>query len=115
VGDWIDRLSADELRQWNEIVQHIHDVTVPGMEKSAFVVSLIPEDGKPDVKFAVELGLTIMLGKPLVVVALPGTDIPPKLRQIADLVLELDPRIPAQGALMARELKAFMKKRQEEE
>jgi len=109
--DWMDRLSPEERLQWDEIVQHVHDVTVPGMEGSAFVMSLVPTDGKPDIKFAVELGLTIMLEKPLVVVALPGTKIPDKLRTIADLVLELDPREPAQAALMARELKNFMKGR----
>ena len=109
MSDWMDRLTPDERGQWDKIVQHVHDVTVPGMESSAFVISLVPTDGKADVKLAVELGLTIMLGKPLVVVALPGTEIPGKLRQIADLVLELDPRDPAQGALMARELKNFMR------
>ena len=57
MSDWMDKLTPDEVRQWNEIVKHIHDVTVPGMEGSAFVMSLVPEDGKPDIKFAVELGL----------------------------------------------------------
>ena len=112
MSDWMDRLTPDEMRQWDEIVQHVHGVTVPGMEKSAFVMSLVPTDGRPDIKFAVELGLTIMLGKPLVVAALPGTEIPAKLRQIADLVLELDPRDPAQAALLARELRNFMRERE---
>jgi hypothetical protein len=111
MGDWLDKLSEKERRQWDEIVRHVNEETVPGIEDSAFVMSLVPQDGKPDVKFAVELGLTIMLGKPLVIVAVPGTEIPAKLRQIADLVLELDPRDPAKGALMARELKKFMEER----
>ena len=111
MSDWMDKLTPEEIRQWGEIVKHIHDETVPGMEGSAFVMSLVPEDGKPDIKFAVELGLAIMLSKPLVVVALPGTEIPGKLRQVADLVLELDPRIPAQGAILAQEIRKFMKER----
>lgn len=45
--------------------------------------------GETDIKFAVELGLSIMLDKPVVLLAAPGVTIPPGLRRIAHAVIEL--------------------------
>jgi len=58
---------------------------VPKISDSKVVISLCPKGGATDVKFAVELGFSIMLGKPILVFANTNDDIPPKLRLVADV------------------------------
>lgn len=61
---------------------------VPKLADSACTISLVPE-GEPDVKFAVELGLSIMMDKPLILVVRPGTKVPDKLALIAADIVEV--------------------------
>lgn len=88
-SNWDQNLTPRERREWDRFVTHVREGTVKGMMQSAFVMSLVPED-EPDVKFAVELGLAIMLGKPILALVIPGRRIPPKLRQVADAVIVAD-------------------------
>jgi hypothetical protein len=60
------------------------------MEDSEVMVSISPPEGKTDIKFAVELGLMIMLDKPIMVVAGPDRPIPPKLALVADKIVHAD-------------------------
>jgi len=62
---------------------------VPKLEDSSAVVSLVPRKGH-DVKFAVELGLSIMMEKPIVAVVTPGMHIPRGLAKVADEIVEVD-------------------------
>ena len=55
---------------------------------SAATVSLVPSAESVDAKFAVELGLSIMLDKPLILVVAPGTRIPDRLVRVADAIVE---------------------------
>lgn len=55
---------------------------VPMIQGSAMCVSLVPR-GPTDIKFAVELGLSIMLDKPIVAVLPEGADCPPALAKVA--------------------------------
>ena len=55
---------------------------------SAFMMSLVPK-GDVDIQFAVELGLGIMLDKPIIAVAMNGTPVPPGLRRVAHAVIEV--------------------------
>lgn len=76
-----------------DFVAWAEDVRVrvmPMIAESAMTVSLVPL-GPADVKFAVELGLSIMLDKPLVMVIAPGQEMPPKLRVVADYIVEWEP------------------------
>lgn len=107
-GDWLESLNEKERRDWDQIVAHIQEHTAPAMQSSAFVMSLVPSDGKADVKFAVELGLTIMMEKPMVVVAEPGQHVPQKLLDIADLVVRVSMSDPDGPRQMALKLKEFM-------
>lgn len=66
---------------------------VPDIQASGAVVSLIPK-GPADIKFAVELGLAIMLDKPILALVQPGSKVPEKLVQVADLIVEFDPENP---------------------
>ncbi len=53
-------------------------------------VSLVPK-GPADMKFAVELGLSIMLDKPFIAVVAPGQEVPAKLRAVADRIVVWEP------------------------
>ena len=75
-----------EFQEWKKDVE---ENLVPAMRKSAICVSLAPS-GDTDAKFAVELGMMIMLEKPIVLVIEPGQYVPAKLRLIADEIVEAD-------------------------
>lgn len=62
---------------------------IPKMQDSKVVMSLLPE-GEVDVKFAVELGISIMLDKPIIALVVPGVKVPDKLVRIADAIVEAD-------------------------
>jgi hypothetical protein len=75
--------------QWERFVDHVRKDALVKMTDSHAVVSICPP-GEPDIKYAVELGLAIMLDKPLVVVVHPGRDIPEHLFRVADEVVFAD-------------------------
>jgi hypothetical protein len=81
------KLTDDE--QFAEFVREIRKSLVPKITSSAYVMSLLPV-GDVDVKFAVELGLSIMLDKPIILMVRPGSYVPAKLRQIAVAEIEMD-------------------------
>jgi hypothetical protein len=62
---------------------------VPRIERSGFVMSLVPR-GETDVKFAVELGVSIMLGKPFMAVIDQNTPLPEKLAAVLDEIVRVD-------------------------
>lgn len=68
---------------------------VPMMRDSACCVSFSPDTAELDVQYAMELGLMILMDKPVIVIAAPGEAVPEKLRLIADKILYVnDPRSP---------------------
>lgn len=85
-------MSGDDIwndPQWRAYVTHVKTELVPMIDSSAMTVSLMPKDpADVDVKFAVELGLSIMLEKPIILVIDPGSRVPPKLEAIAEAVIE---------------------------
>lgn len=74
---------------WLEFVKHVREDAMQKIMESAVVMSIVPK-GEPDIKYAVELGLGIMLDKPLVLVVMPGTEIPERLRRVADKIVYAD-------------------------
>jgi nucleoside 2-deoxyribosyltransferase len=60
---------------------------VPMISDSDCTVSLLPH-GEPDVKFAVELGFSIMLDKPIIAIVDPGQQIPARLLRVVDEIVE---------------------------
>lgn len=88
MADWVDGLDDEQREAWDSFVAHVRRDTVEKMLSSAFVMSIVPD--KPDVKFAVELGLSIMMDKPIIAVVLPGVEVPKKLLLVADYVVEAD-------------------------
>ena len=74
---------------WIEYARHAREELVPMISASAFTISLAP-GGEPDIKFALETGLSIMLDKPIIVVKAPGDTIPKGLEKVAVKVIEAD-------------------------
>lgn len=81
-GVWND----PTYQEWSE---HVQKNVVPMIEESAVTVSLVPT-GESDIKFAVELGLSIMMDKPIIALVSPGTKIPEALARVADELVEVD-------------------------
>jgi hypothetical protein len=90
-------MTSDDYTQDPEYIawaKEVRKTLIPKMADSDAIISLVPT-GQPDVKFSVELGLSIMLDKPIVVAVQPGAKIPPKLAKIADAIVEVDMDNPA--------------------
>jgi len=83
-GDWLE---DPEARAW---ARRVLDELLPKIRGSKLTVSLIPDaGGLDDVKFAVELGLSIMLDKPIILAVPSGRQIPDRLVRVADEIVEL--------------------------
>jgi hypothetical protein len=82
-GDW----TQHDPDWWSEYAKHVLDEIVPMMRDSAVVCSLVPE-GEADVKFAVELGMALMLDKPIVLLVHSGVPVPARLARAADEIVE---------------------------
>lgn len=93
-NDWWD---DPQVKTW---AAHVRGELIPKLRESALTVSLVPS-GQTDVKFAVELGLTIMLDKPIILAVAPGVTVPPKLAQIADEIVEIGPGGDMSGIALA--------------
>lgn len=83
-----DPWSDPDAQEW---IAHVRKTLVPMLEGSSISCMLGPDIGNADVKFAVELGMSILLDKPILVIALPGRKVPDKLRMIADDIVYCDP------------------------
>jgi len=90
-GDWMD---DPEAKAW---AAHVVEELAPMIKSSAVTVSIAPT-GETDVKFAVELGFSIMMGKPILLAVQHGQRIPGKLIQVADEIVEIDYDKPAAAA-----------------
>ncbi len=86
--DWLGRLTPAERRDWDGIVRHARKDLLPKLERSAFVLSIAP-GGEPDAKYCIELGMSIMLDKPILIVVPAGHPVPRRLRRVADEIVEL--------------------------
>lgn len=75
-----------EYRDWED---HVRKNIVPLIEGSAVTISRVPT-GDPDIRFAVELGLSILMDKPIIALVATGTKIPDGLAKVADELVEVD-------------------------
>jgi hypothetical protein len=87
-----DLYEVPEFRAW---ARRVLRELVPKIERAAIVASILPE-GKIDAKFAVELGVSIMLDKPIIAIVPPGVRIPEKLAKVVDQFVELAPNDTAE-------------------
>lgn len=86
-------LTPEEEQSFQEFVNRFREDALPKIADSALTLSLVPGGTEPgrnfDVKFAVELGASIMLDKPIVALCTPCRGCPPGLRRVAHTVIEL--------------------------
>lgn len=75
-------------RAWQNFAKRAVNELIPKLDSSACSLTLVPE-GPSDIKFAVELGLSIMMDKPIIAVVPPGRVIPSHLLRVADEVVEM--------------------------
>jgi hypothetical protein len=82
-------MSTEDDIQFQRVVM---EGLVPKVQDSAFCVSLCPTDesNRIDAKFCVELGVMIMLDKPIIAVIAPGAPLPRKLELVADKIVHAD-------------------------
>lgn len=99
-----DIRNTPEFREWEAEVQ---ESLVPKIDGSAATISLVPR-GQTDVKFALELGLSIMLNKPILAIVYPGADVPEKLRRVADQIVYADLESPRGRIEVQRAMTRFM-------
>lgn len=88
MSNWEESLTKQERDEWQRIITHAREDTIRQMEASAFVATLVPDE--PDIKFMLELGMAIMLDKPIIALVTPTSKVPDRLRLIADEVIEVD-------------------------
>jgi hypothetical protein len=79
-----DPFDSPEWRRYSQRAMH---ELVPMIADSTVTISLTPQ-GETDIKFALELGLSIMMDKPIIAVVEPGTKVPGKLAKVADEIVE---------------------------
>lgn len=80
---------------------------VPRIEGSAAFVSICPGVDRIDAKFCVELGVAIMLDKPILAVVEPGIAVSDRLRRVADVVVEADITTEEGQRTVAEAIKEF--------
>ena len=83
-----DPWQSREVKEWSARVER--DL-IPMVRDSAVTMALVSET-EPDVKQAVELGMMLLLGKPLIVAVETGSKVPDGLARAADRIIEVDLR-----------------------
>lgn len=94
-----------------EWVKHVLDEMAPKLAISAMVAALVPGDGKTDVKMWVELGASIYLNKPIIVILLGDQPCPPKLELIADEIVRCPEGIDTEASAELQEAVERIKRR----
>ena len=86
LGQMNDFWAHSNFEAWEE---HVKEVLIPMLEGTAVSITLVPQ-GTGSIRFAVELGLSIMLDKPIIALVRPGSRIPDALARAADEIVEVD-------------------------
>jgi len=111
--DWLD-----EDEWYREYRTHFIETVLPALDDSAFSISIAPTSAsqakKGDVKYWTELGASIMLDKPIILIVEPGYEVPTRLRRAADAIVEADITTP-RGQQQASEKIAVAVSKLEEE
>jgi hypothetical protein len=93
--------------QWLDFVDRAQRELIPKLAGSAVVLVIAPDiGGKLDIQFALQIGASILMEKPLLVVMPKGREPPPKLMRVADRIIFLDPN---EGPAIEREIKQFFR------
>src|SRR5262245_11174441 len=74
--------------EWRRYVHSAIEDMLPKLRGSAFALMLVP--GETDVKFATELGFSIMLDKPIIALVTPDSHPSEHMMRVADEIVEGD-------------------------
>ena len=108
-------MSSEYGPEFDRFAEHVRKDLIPKVEGTNLFVSITPSSPeKVDVKFAVELGLAIMMNKPIVAVVQPGTPISEKLSRVVDRFVELDLKDPNGPERLSAVLKEMIEERGED-
>jgi hypothetical protein len=78
------------MSEVDEFWERVRRDLVARVNGAAFAMMCVDASDPLDVHFAAQLGLAIMLDKPLIIVVAPGTRLPLRLVRIAEEIVELD-------------------------
>jgi hypothetical protein len=86
-----DEMEFENLLEKSEVKDFLRRAEremFPKMKDSAFCLAMM--NSEPDAKMALEIGAAILFGKPIVVLAIGGREVPATLRRIAARIVEVD-------------------------
>jgi len=108
-----DKPTNQEMEEfWRGLADGARTDLIPKMKASVMCLSIL--DGTVDVKIGLEIGLALLLDKPLVIVAVgKGVKVSRRLRQIADLVVEGETFDEAMKAKTAAEIEKLVRRHRE--
>jgi hypothetical protein len=96
--------------EYDEYVEHVRKDVLPKMENISLFVSITPNSEKIDIKFATEMGIAILMDKPIVAIIRRGQDIPKKLSRVVDRFIEVDDNYdPTVGDRIKEAIKEMVK------
>jgi hypothetical protein len=93
-------------RQFQKVVT---EGLVPKVEGSSMFVSISPGVDRIDAKFCVELGVAIMLDKPILAIVAPDQTVPRKLHRIAEMIVIADITTDEGRQRVAQAIQEFQK------
>lgn len=80
---------ATELdRAWSDFSDHFRQNIFPALVSSDIALSIPADDGQFDVRQAAEVGASLILDKPVIILVVKGRTISDRLRRCADVVLD---------------------------
>lgn len=84
-------LTDEERRRFDEWVDHQRSTTIKQMADSSLVVHIVPiRPQELDIEYALQLGASILMGKPIIAIIPAGREIPGKLELVLDHRVDLD-------------------------
>lgn len=108
-GGTVNFADDPQFQAWAQSVQAN---VLPKLNESALSLLAVAEDDVTSIDFAVQLGMSIMLDKPIIAVVQPGMKVPSKLVQVADRIVEMDAQgggSPEQIAKLKEAIEAAMR------
>lgn len=100
-----------DRNEFEAFAQQVRDDVVPKLRASRYLVNIMPKKNRIDIKAAVEIGLAVLMDRPLIVFAPEGEVTCPKLLLIADHVITGDLETKAGRDVMFEKLGPIILKR----
>lgn len=89
MSDGFQMISDDEEARWEELsTAFVEQICMKMSEADTAVFAAL--DGAVNLRFAAELGVAILMDKPIILVALPGAVVAGRLADLAQAVIQID-------------------------